>query len=336
MRRLTHLLTSIALVLFVGCASSSRRAERDLLSRQPVHETRMAVAPTNDYTRAGVWRIRGASNIVYLAGTSHIVGADQVPFPSPFYAAYEDSRDIYVEYNTHSFLGQLRITPKAMKWVRSHQAEFVCPRGETIANYVSADTLEKLKAHYGKKFQKRQRFTPLMLLFFNEFEALPSQQGATTGVDDVFMVAAERDGKPLRALDDKQVIDTAMLALDEMVAGLRAEIAKRGVDAVIEDKIIHPTAEDPQDDLWRKGDLDGIEKFQVEMKSESPEFFKRGLVDRNRKWMPRIEAALRGKRNVMILVGCGHLGGDIGLLKLLRDAGYHPEQLYGIDRPTSP
>jgi uncharacterized protein YbaP (TraB family) len=49
--------------------------------------------------------------------------------------------------------------------------------------------------------------------------------------------------------------------------------------------------------------------------------------------MPRIEAALRGKRNVMILVGCGHLGGDIGLLKLLRDAGYDPQQLYGVDRP---
>jgi uncharacterized protein YbaP (TraB family) len=172
-----------------------------------------------------------------------------------------------------------------------------------------------------------------MLLFMNEFEGMPSQQGAASGVEDVFMFAAHRDGKPLHALDDKQVIDTAMLALDELVAGLRADITKRGVDAVIEDKIIHPTPEDPQDDLWRKGDLGGIKKFQAEMKNESPEFFEKGLVQRNHKWMPRIEAALHGKRNVMILVGCGHLGGDIGLLKLLRDAGYDPQQLYGLDRP---
>jgi uncharacterized protein YbaP (TraB family) len=333
MRKVIQFVAVIPLCLFAGCASNAHRAERELLSRHPFHETRMSIAPTNEYAPAGVWKIRGASNIVYLAGTSHIVAADQVPFPSPFYAAYADSRDIYVEYDTHSFFGQLRMIPKAVKWVRSHKSEFICPRGETVANYVSPETLEKLKAHYGKKFAKRERFTPLMLLFVSEFEGMPSQQGAASGVEDIFMFAADRDGKPLHALDDKQVIDTAMLALDELVAGLRAEISKRGVDAVIEDKIIHPTPEDPQDDLWRKGDLDGIKKFQAEMKNESPEFFERGLVDRNHKWMPRIEAALHGKRNVMILVGCGHLAGDIGLLKLLRDAGYDPQQLYGVDRP---
>jgi hypothetical protein len=329
------LITSIALLFVTGCASDAHRAQRDPLAGHPFTETRMSVTPSNDYTPSGVWRIQGASNIVYLGGTSHVVSIDQVPFPSPYYAAYHDCRELYVEYDTHSFFGQLRMIPKAVKWIQSHRSEFICPRGQTVANYVTPETLEKLKAHYGKKFRKRERFTPLLLLFMNEFEAASDAQ-ATTGVDDVFMFAAQRDRKPLHALDDKKVIDTAMLALDEMVAGIKAEISKRGVDAVIEDKIIHPTPEDPQDDLWRKGDLAGIEKFQSEMKNESPAFFEAGLVERNHKWLPRIESALHSRNNIMILVGCGHLGGDIGLLKLLRDAGYHPEQLYGIDRPTSP
>jgi uncharacterized protein len=335
MHKVTRLLLAVtALLLFSGCASSSRRAERELLSRHPLTETRMSLAPANDDTPAGVWRIRGASNVVYLAGTSHLVGADQAPFPSPFYAAYNDSREIYVEYDTHSFFGQLRMIPKAVKWVHAHQSEFICPRGTTISNYVSQETFAKLETHYGKKeLRKHEKGTPLLLLFLNEFEEATSQGEATSGVEDVFMIAARRDGKRLHALDDKQVIDTAMLALDEIVAGLRADISERGVDAVIEDKIIHPKREDPQDDLWRKGDLEGIEKFQAEMKEESAEFFEKGLVERNRKWMPRIEAALRGKHNVMILVGCGHLGGEIGLIKLLRDAGYEPKQLYGVDRP---
>jgi uncharacterized protein YbaP (TraB family) len=334
MRKVPILFAALMVTLFVGCATGSRRAKRELLCRHPLAERRISVTPTNNYTPAGVWRISGSSNVVYLAGTSHLVAADQAPFPSPFYAAYNDSREIYVEYDTHSFFGQLRMIPKAVKWVHAHKSEFLCPRGATISNYVSPETLAKLEAHYGKKeLRKHEKGTPLLLLFLNEFEAMTDEGEMTSGVEDVFMIAARRDGKPLHALDDKQVIDTAMLALDEIVAGLRADIAERGVDAVIEDKIIHPTPEDPQDDLWRKGNLEGIEKFQEEMKTESPEFFKKGLVERNRKWMPRIEAALRGKHNAMVLVGCGHLGGEIGLLKLLRDAGYEPQQLYGVDRP---
>jgi uncharacterized protein len=331
MRKVNQFLFAIVVFLFVaGCASGRR--ERELLSRHPLTENRMSAVSTNGYEPSGVWKIRGASNTVYLAGTSHLVAADQVPFPSPFYAAYQDSRDIYVEYNTHSLFSQIRILPKAWGWVNAHRSEFICPKGKTIADYVAPDTLEKLKAHYGKKFRKRETEMPLLLLFLNEFEA-EGDSVPDGGVEDIFMIAAKRDGKPLRALDDKNVIDTAMLALDEMVAGFKADIARRGVDAVIEDKIIHRKAEDPQDDLWRKGDLPGIEKFQSEMKKESEMFFDKGLVERNQKWMPKIEAALHGKHNAMILVGCGHLAGDIGLLKLLRDAGYDPQQLYGLDRP---
>src|SRR4051812_13464457 len=172
MRKVSTLFATVALTLFAGCASGSRRAERELLSRHPLAKTRMSVEGTNDYTFAGVWRIRGASNVVYLAGTSHLVAADQAPFPSPFYAAYNDSREIYVEYDTHSFFGQLQMIPKAVKWVHAHKSEFVCPRGTTISNYVSPETIEKLKAHYGtKEFRKQENATPLLLLFLNEFEA---------------------------------------------------------------------------------------------------------------------------------------------------------------------
>lgn len=332
MVKVIQFVLSFAVLLTTGCATNANRAERELLSRHPLTETRASIAPTNDFTPSGVWKIRGASNIVYLAGTSHLVAPDQAPFPSPFYAAYQNSREIYVEYDTHAWFSQIRILPKAWKWVNSHRSEFICPRGKTIADYVTPETLEKLKTHYGKKFKNRARDMPLLLLFLNEFEA-EGGTGADSGVEDVFMFAARRDRKPLHALDDKHVIDTAMLALDEMVAGFKADIAKRGVDAVLEDKIINPTPEDPQDNLWRKGDLEGIEKFQVEMKKDSELFFEKGLVERNHKWIPKIEAALHAKHNAMILVGCGHLGGDIGLIKLLRAAGYDPQQLYGLDRP---
>ena len=51
------------------------------------------------------------------------------------------------------------------------------------------------------------------------------------------------------------------------------------------------------------------------------------------RWWPTIERALAGKRNVMVLVGALHLAGKEGLIEMLRQEGFKPEQMYGIDRP---
>ena len=39
----------------------------------------------------------------------------------------------------------------------------------------------------------------------------------------------------------------------------------------------------------------------------------------------------QGEKDVLVLVGADHLGGDAGLLKLLREAGFATERLYGVD-----
>src|SRR5262245_37278428 len=88
---------ALAVVSLVpGCATGSRQAEQNLIARHPIYETRMSHVPEEGYLPSGVWRIRGEQNTVYLAGTSHVVADDQIPFPSPFYAAYRDSKEVYV------------------------------------------------------------------------------------------------------------------------------------------------------------------------------------------------------------------------------------------------
>ena len=57
----------------------------------------------------------------------------------------------------------------------------------------------------------------------------------------------------------------------------------------------------------------------------SPEIYKVLFVERNRRWMPKIEACLEGAR-CMIVVGAGHLVGADGLISLLRARGYTLEQ----------
>src|SRR5205085_8119100 len=122
------LLAGIGASLMTGCASVHRQAEHIHFSRHPIREARISSRPQEGFVPCGVWRIRGARNTMYLMGTSHIVATNQIPFPSPFYAAYQDSREIYVEADTDSFFTTLRLLPKMLKWVVSHRDELLCPK----------------------------------------------------------------------------------------------------------------------------------------------------------------------------------------------------------------
>lgn len=77
--------------------------------------------------------------------------------------------------------------------------------------------------------------------------------------------------------------------------------------------------------LYRSGNTEGMYKLVV----ESPDFkgFTNLLLDnRNRRWIP-ILAKMMAKESVFIAVGCGHLGGEVGVLSLLKQAGYTVEEV---------
>jgi uncharacterized protein YbaP (TraB family) len=324
-------LAALGLTLFATGCSTHRLAERTHLSQHAIHETRMTNQPAEGYVPTGVWRIRGAHNTVYLVGTCHIVSAEEIPFPSAFYAAYQDSKDVYVEYDGLSFNGQwmtVRAAPGLIRWLLANQSKFNYPKGQTIANHVSADTLKQLRAYYGKTFAQKQHLTPLGLLFWNELEGLQGEDAG--GVDDLFTLLAHRDGKPIRALDDGKVANLVLPTMAAMLATYSRKIAERGPDAVLKEAIIDQSEEDLD---WRHGDVSAAEKEIAEMKNDAPDVYEKLLPGRNRQWLPKISRALQGKRNAIVLVGAMHLFGNAGLLQLLSDAGFKAEQMYGIDHP---
>jgi uncharacterized protein len=324
------ILAAACAILSTGCISSGRLAERTHLSRHPVRETRMSSQPEEGWAPSGVWRIRGVRNTVYLVGTSHVVAEDQIPFPSPFYAAYQDSKEIYVEFDNLSLFSQVRFAPKAFKWMMSHRAELLCPKGRNLENYLSAATVQRLQAFYGKDYRKRENMTPLFLVLMAE---IVGPQGAENGgVEDIFRLLARQEGKPTRTLDDPSIVDTALLVMDAALVQLKLDMARRGADAVVEEKILGADDE-ANETVWRQGDLAAVETIQAEMKKEAPAIYEKLLVERNRKWMGKLRQALHAKNNVMVLAGVAHMGGKDGLVELLRQAGFPAEQMYGLDRP---
>jgi uncharacterized protein YbaP (TraB family) len=331
---MSHLWRNLVLIIAValpsGC-SVHRMAEKTRLPRHPIHEARMTNQPAPGYVLTGVWRVRGASNTVYLAGTSHLVADDEIPFPSAYYAAYVDAQEIYVEADPLSFSGTwlvLSALPGAVKFFLSNSSEFICPKGRSLEDYLSPETVRLLRQHYGKQYEVKRGFTPLGLVFFAEFES--SQGGGEGGVDDLFALLAHRDGKRIRSLDDRTAVQVMVPVLDVMLKQAQSEITARGADAVVKEAILEH--QDERDD-WRHGDTSAAAKEVAELKRDAPEVYEQLLPGRNRRWFPTIQRALQGRRNVMVLVGALHLAGEQGLIEMLRQEGFKPEQMYGIDRP---
>ena len=324
----------VALALLCGC-STHRLAEKTRLPWHPIHETRMTNQPTPGYVATGVWRVRGASNTVYLAGTSHLVADEEVPYPTSYYAAYRDAREVFVEVDSLSFSGtwlMVKMMPSAVKFMARNMKDLVAAPQKTLEDYISADTAQKLRAHFGAEYEKKWiHLTPLGLVFFAEFET--TQGGGEGGVDDLFTLLAHRDGKRIRPLDDAQTAKLVVPVLDAMLDSSRKDIAKRGADAVVRELITHDAEE--RDD-WRYGEMKSAMKELEKFRAEAPQVYEQLLPERNRRWYPTVRAALTRKHNVLVLCGALHLVGEQGLIEMLRRDGFTAEQMYGVDRPERP
>jgi uncharacterized protein YbaP (TraB family) len=73
---------------------------------------------------------------------------------------------------------------------------------------------------------------------------------------------------------------------------------------------------------WMKGDTKALAAILPENKGTSARFRKEWLDDRNRKWVPEVEAMLNEPHTFFMTVGAAHLVGKTGVPNLLRAAGY--------------
>jgi uncharacterized protein YbaP (TraB family) len=72
---------------------------------------------------------------------------------------------------------------------------------------------------------------------------------------------------------------------------------------------------------WRKGDSAALEKLLLSIQ-ESPQIYRTLIVDRNRRWMARLNEMLGAQQDYLVVVGAMHLVGKDGVLQMLEQRGY--------------
>ena len=72
-------------------------------------------------------------------------------------------------------------------------------------------------------------------------------------------------------------------------------------------------------------DMQKMYEFSIECESD-PVFFEKLLLNRNADWITKLPAIM-SEGSSFIAVGCLHLVGEYGLIKMLRDKGYVVEAI---------
>jgi uncharacterized protein YbaP (TraB family) len=263
-----------------------------------------------------LWKISSKTNTVYLLGSVHLLKQDAYPLDKSIEKAYEDSPRLFFEINFDEVdeqkLQQLMVAKGSYR------------DGRTLKDDLSRRTYELTKkrlADQGLNIEQFERLKPWLLAMtieVSELQRLGFDQNR--GVDKYFYEKAKKDGKKI---DGFETAEYQLNLLGDMPAGMQeAQLLQtmQELDDVQEDvgAII---------DAWKSGNAEALDTVLHKSSRDHPDVYQRLITDRNKNWLPGIEALIGRKENAMIIVGAAHLVGEGGILAALKQKGYQVEQL---------
>jgi uncharacterized protein YbaP (TraB family) len=278
----------------------------------------LILAASEARAESSVWVVRTPTSSVYLAGSCHILRASDYPLPPEFEAAYRESGKIVFE-TPPADMKKPEVEAKLMRMT-------VYEDGGTVQQHLAPQAYAKVEGFCkarGYPLEQFQSFRPWMLsmtLMVLEMQRLGFQPAE--GVDDFFDQKARKDGKAVEGLE----------TVDEQIGFLT--LLDKGMD---NEQVVHTIAELEQLSVklsalvnaWKKGDDRGLEELVLQEFKDQPKLYKALIVERNQRWLKKIEGYLNQPGREMVIVGVAHLAGRDGLLESLRKGGYNVAKVDG-------
>ena len=262
------------------------------------------------------WKATGKNGgVVYLVGSIHVLTPDFYPLNPALEAAFKESDLVVEEVDMAEMLdpsAQLRVLSRGM-----------LPGDQSLEKLISPATLalvKKVTGDLGPAGQPLMRFKPWMLaIALQGLELQKAGYDPELGLDKHFYDQAKASGKAVQGLEtadyqisvfDGMTMEQQERLLAQTLKELETELASVGKLA----------------DAWKSGDAPTVERIvQSELKAE-PQMYQRLLVDRNKAWLPKIEALFARTGRALVVVGAAHLVGPDGLVAMLKAKGYKVEQ----------
>lgn len=248
---------------------------------------------------------------VYLLGSVHVLTERAYPLSAAVEAAYADAEVVAFELDVEATLAAAADPSMTM-------ARGLYTDGTTLADHVAPELYEDVRAAaggFGVPPGAVDAMRPwLLALTFSGLAAERAGFTAEHGLDHHVYVRAGRDAKERVAFE---TLDQQM----DLFAGLAPEAQAAMLRRTLDDLADAEAGFERLQTSWRTGDTDALDAELRE--GLTAELEARLLNDRNRAWLPQVEALLaRTGEDALVVVGVGHLVGEGSLVALLQDEGY--------------
>ena len=265
--------------------------------------------------RSFLWKVQSGQKVVYLAGSVHALGDDAYPLNATYENAFQASGTLIEEIDLAE-AESLSAAPMLM-------AKGIYADGRTFDTAVSKDTSALVAGRLKETGIPIELIRPMkpwmVMLMLTAFEAQKAGLQAALGLDKYFFDKAKAAGKQIVGLEtaesqidrfdkmsetlQEQMLRSTIVELDEQRDGLKEMVG-----------------------AWKRGDAAALEKLALSSFDQYKDAYTSLIVERNRNWIPQIEACLTKDSPCFVVVGAAHLVGPDGLLAILKQKGYRIEQ----------
>jgi uncharacterized protein len=258
-----------------------------------------------------LWKATAKGSVVYLAGSIHMLSPDFYPLNPVFDNAFKEADLLVEEVDLGEMLGPESQMQSLMRGM--------LPAGQTIDKVLSPETLAlvtKTAKDLGAPIEALQRFKPWMLaLTLEGLELANAGFDPQLGLDKHFYDLAKEGAKAVQGLE---TVEYQLSRLDGMTPGQQDRMLAQTLKEIDTEKasVAKLTT------AWKTGDADAVAKLVLGNLKTEPVLYERLLVERNKNWLPKIEALFARKGHALVLVGAAHLVGPDGLIAMLKAKGY--------------
>lgn len=294
---------ALLLVSFLYSCNSSQNAVAQ------VEQEKSYAASEN----ALLWKVTGneLTETSYVFGTIHMIGKEDFFLTESMKTAFAASDKVVFEINMEE-MSDMSVLFKLM-------GKITMEGGKTLKDLISDEDYKLVKEHFdglGLPLMFLEKMKPLFLATFASGDVEPGalQSGELKSYEMEFMEMAQKGKKEM---DGLETIEFQLSMFDSIPYEAQAEML---VDAI-------KSADGGDDqfkqmvDLYKKQALPELYKM-IEGDTEGVgEFEDLLLVGRNKNWIPLMEGMMKTKPT-FFAVGAGHLGGNNGVVALLRKKGY--------------
>ena len=302
---------------FLKCAFSVALFGVFLLSAFLISDSRLhAKSPAVQQTdKSCLWTVDTQSNKIYLLGSLHLLKQDTYPLAAAIEKAYADSRVIIFETDIAALQEpglQARILELG-----------IYPADQNLLDNLDGNTrqlLEKKMSLIGLPLAQFSRFKPwFVALTLTTLELQRLGYNPEYGIDVYIFNRAKTDGKEISFLEPAEF---QINLLGNMVEQDQNDFLNQTLKDL---EVVSELAGDLVRS-WKDGEADRLHELLSKSFKDYPHLHDRLLIQRNKNWIQKIEGAMQLNKNVLFVVGAGHLVGPQSVVDLLKKKGYQVKQ----------